>query len=56
MQPKGMYFNCNEVGHYSKDFCKPKLRNGGSKVIAFTTKLVHSERNHLIFSKGMVPK
>ncbi len=38
-KPKGTYFNCNEVGHYSKDFPKPKLGNGGSKVISLTTNL-----------------
>ncbi len=34
-KPKGACFNCNEVGHYSKDCPKSKLWNGGSKVIAF---------------------
>ncbi len=32
-KPKGVCFNCNEVGHYSKDYPKPKPGNGGSKVI-----------------------
>jgi hypothetical protein len=32
-------FNNNEVGHYSKYCPKPKTRNGGSKVIAFTANL-----------------
>jgi hypothetical protein len=27
---KGTCFNCNEMGHYSKDCPKPKLGNGGS--------------------------
>jgi hypothetical protein len=34
-----MYFNCNEVGHCSKNCPKPKPGNGGSKVIAFTINL-----------------
>jgi hypothetical protein len=28
-KPKGACFNCNEVGHYSKDCPKSKSRNGG---------------------------
>jgi hypothetical protein len=39
-KPKGICFNCNEMGHYSKDFPKPKLGNGGSKVNAPTANLV----------------
>jgi hypothetical protein len=27
-KPKGMCFNCNEMGHYSKDCPKPKSVNG----------------------------
>jgi hypothetical protein len=38
-KPKGACFNCNEVGHYSKDWPNPKLRNGGSKVIALIANL-----------------
>ncbi len=44
------------MGHYSKDFPKPKLGNGGSKVIALTTNLAQSERNRLIFLKKKVSK
>jgi hypothetical protein len=39
LQHKGMCFKCNEMGQYSKDCPKPKLGNGGSKVIAFTSNL-----------------
>ncbi len=28
-KPKGTCFNCNEVGHYSKNCPKPKSSNGG---------------------------
>ncbi len=42
-KPKGMCFNCNEVGHYSKNCPKPKLENGGFKVIAFITNLTQNE-------------
>jgi hypothetical protein len=55
-KPKGACFNCNEVGHYSKNCPKLKLGNGGSKVIALTTNLAQSERNRLIFLKGKVFK
>jgi hypothetical protein len=55
-KPKGMCFNCIEMGHYSKDCPKPKLGNGGCKVIALTTNLAQSELNRLIFLKGKVFK
>ncbi len=53
---KGACFNCNEMGHYSKDYPKPKPRNEGSKVIALTTNLTQGECNRLIFLKGKVSK
>jgi hypothetical protein len=40
------------MGHYSKDCPKPKLRNGGSKVIALIANLAQIEYNRLIFLKG----
>ncbi len=53
---KGACFNCNEMGHYSKYYPKPKLKNGNSKVIALTANLDQGEYNRLIFLKGMVSK
>ncbi len=53
-KPKGACFNSNEVGHYSKDYPKLKLGNGGSKVIAFITNLAQGECNRFIFLKGKV--
>jgi len=55
-KPKGMCFNCNEVWHYSKDFPKPKLGNGGCKVIALTTNPTQNERKSFFFFKGKVFK
>jgi len=55
-KPKRARFNCNEVGHYSKDCPKPKPNNGGFKVIGLTTNLAQSEPNCLIFLKGEVYK
>jgi hypothetical protein len=49
-------FNCNEMGHYSKDCPKPKLGNGGSKVIALVANLAQGECNRLIFLKWKVSK
>jgi hypothetical protein len=54
-KPKGVCFNCNEFGHYSKDCSKPKLGNGGSKVTLIAN-LAQGECNHLIFLKGKVFK
>jgi hypothetical protein len=45
VKPKGTCFNCNEVGHYSKDYPKAKARNGGSKVIALNANLAQAECN-----------
>jgi hypothetical protein len=55
-KPKGTCFNCNEVGHYSKNFPKPKVGNGGSKVIALTANLAQGECNCLSYLKGKVSK
>jgi len=51
-KPKGTCFNYNEVGHYSKDYPKPKLGNGGFKVIALTTNLAQSKCNRIFKKKG----
>jgi hypothetical protein len=53
---KGACFNCNEVGHYSKECPKAKLGNGGSKVITLTANLAQVECNRLIFLKGKISK
>jgi hypothetical protein len=41
-KPKGTCFNCNEMGHYSKDCPKSKAGNGGSKVIALNVNLAQA--------------
>jgi hypothetical protein len=55
-KPKGTCFNCNEVGHYSKDYPKSKAENGGSKVITLSANLAQAECNQLIFLKGKIIK
>jgi hypothetical protein len=54
--PKGACFNCNEVGHSSKDCPKSKSRNKDSKVIALTANLAQAECNRFIFLKGKIVK
>jgi len=44
------------MGHYSKDYPKPKPRNGAFKVSALATNLAQGECNRLIFLKGKVSK
>ncbi len=39
VKPKGACFNCNEVGHYSKDCLKSKSGSGSSKVLALNANL-----------------
>jgi hypothetical protein len=56
VKPKGACFNCNEMGHYSKDCPKSKMGSGGSKVIALNANLAQSECNRLIFLKGKIAK
>jgi len=56
VKPKGACFNCNEMGHYSKDCPKSKAGNGGSKVIAFNANLAQGECNRFIFLKGKIVK
>ncbi len=55
-KPKGACFNYNEVGHYSKDWPKFKVGNGGFKVIALNANLTQAECNRLIFLKGKIAK
>jgi len=45
VKPKGACFNCNKMGHYSKDCPKSKKGNGGSKVIALNANLAQGECN-----------
>jgi hypothetical protein len=53
-KPKGTCFNCNKVGHYSKDCPKSKAGNGHFKVITFNVNLAQAEYNRLIFLKGKI--
>ncbi len=55
-KPEGTCFNCNKVGHYSKDCPKSKMGNGGFKVIAFNANVAQPKCNRLIFLKGKVAK
>jgi hypothetical protein len=55
-KPKGTCFNCNEMGHYSKDCPKSKSGNGGSKVITLTANLAQVKCNRLIFLKRKIAK
>ncbi len=55
-KPKETCFNCNKMGHYSKDCPKSKAGNGSSKVIALNASLAQVECNRLIFLKGKITK
>ncbi len=55
-KPKGACFNCNEMGHYSKDCPKFKSGVGSSKVLALNATLAQTECNRLILLKGKISK
>jgi hypothetical protein len=55
-KPKGACFNCNEVGHYSKDCPKSKTGSVSSKVLAFNATLAQPKCNRFIFLKGKIAK
>jgi hypothetical protein len=56
VKPKGACFNCNKVGHYSKDCPKSKAGSGSSKVLALNANLAQPECNRLIFLKRKIAK
>ncbi len=53
-KPKGACFNCNKMGHYSKDCPKSKPGSGSSKVLALNATLAQSECNRLIVLKRKI--
>jgi hypothetical protein len=55
-KPKGACFNCNEVGHYSKDCPKSKTGVVSSKVLTLNATFAQPKCNRLIFLKGKIAK